>query len=117
VVQLSILLELIVARITVEYVSPRFLESYREFMAGIEWSAESSMEEIAERYTSAFSGPFAPFLSRHEHMLEHYLVNYVHRTLFPVSPLQARRDGHRPAETIREHCLMMLTYYGGFRRY
>lgn len=112
VVQLSILLELIVARITVEYVSPRFLESYREFKDGIEWSAESSMEEIAERYAAAFSGPFAPFLSRHEHMLEHYLVNYVHRTLFPVSQPKTSRDGHRAAETIREHCLMMLTYYG-----
>jgi lysine-N-methylase len=112
VVQLAILLELIVARITVEYVSPRFLESYREFKDGIQWSPESSMEEIAGRYTAAFSGPFAPFLNGHGHMLEHYLVNYVHRTLFPVCPQQNRREGHRAAETMREHCLMMLTYYG-----
>jgi lysine-N-methylase len=114
VVQLSILLELIVARITAEFVSPRFLECYREFTDGIQWSAESSMEEIAERYAAAFSGPFAPFLSRHEHMLEHYLVNYVHRTQFPLGPQQDNRDigKHRTAETIPEHCLLMLVYYG-----
>jgi len=111
-VQLATVLELIVARITAEYVSPRFLASYREFQDGIHWDPESTMEEIAGHYTAAFTGPFAPFLKAHEHMLEHYLVNYVHRTLFPVSPQQRRHDGHRNVETARDQCLTMLVYYG-----
>ena len=112
VLQLGILLELIVARISVDYVSPRFLESYREFKDGIAWVAESSMEEIAGRYAAAFTEQFAPFLSRHENMLEHYIVNYVHQTLFPLSPQQSKPDGHRAAESMRDQCLLMLVYYG-----
>jgi lysine-N-methylase len=114
VVQLGILLELIVARITVEFVSPRFLACYQEFKDGIRWSAESSMDDIGERYAAAFSRHFAPFLGRHEHMLEHYLVNYVHRTLFPLRPQQSNRDRnvHHAADSIRDQCLLMLVYYG-----
>jgi lysine-N-methylase len=114
VVQLGVLLELIVARITVEFVSPRFLECYREFKDGIEWSVESSMDEIGARYAAASAEQFAPFLSRHEYMLEHYLVNYVHLNLFPLGAQKSNRDPgeHHGAETIREHCLLMLVYYG-----
>jgi len=113
-VQLSILLELIVARITAEYVSPRFLDCYREFKDGIAWSAESSMDEIGERYAAAYAEQFAPFLARHGHMLEHYLVSYVHRTLFPLGPQKKSGDLslHHAAETMRDQCLLMLVYYG-----
>jgi lysine-N-methylase len=114
VLQLEIMLELILARITGEFVAPRFLACYQEFMHGIEWSADSSMEEIGQRYSAAFSREFAQFLSRHGHMLEHYLVNYVHRTLFPLRP---QKDTGEPsvvhqAGTIRDQCLLMLVYYG-----
>jgi lysine-N-methylase len=72
------------------------------------------MEEIGARYAAAYAEQFAPFLGRHQHMLEHYLVNYVHRTLFPLGP--QKRSGapsvHHRAETIRDQCLLMLTYYG-----
>lgn len=112
-VQLGILLELIVARITVEFVSPRFLACYREFMDGIEWSAESGMDELGRRYAAVFSRHFAPFLSRHEYMLEHYLVNYVHRTLFPLGPQKRNRDHnvHHAADSVRDQFLLMLVYY------
>jgi hypothetical protein len=53
VLQLGILLELIVARITVDFVSPRFLACYKEFKDGIKWTSESSMEQIGERYRMA----------------------------------------------------------------
>jgi lysine-N-methylase len=114
VLQLGTVLELIVARITVEYVAPRFLECYQEFKDGIEWTAQSSMEEIGQRYAAAHAREFAPFLERHGHMLEHYLVNYVHRTLFPLGPQKGIGDPHidHKVETIREHCLLMLVYYG-----
>ena len=35
-------------------------------------------------------------------MLEHYLVSYVHRTLFPLGPLEG---------SIRDHCLLLLVHY------
>jgi len=113
-VQLAILLELIVGRITTEFVSPRFLACYREFKDGIAWAAESSMDEIGERYAAAYAGPFAPFLAGHGHMLEHYLVNYVHRTLFPLGPQQRSGDPSvdHAVDSIHDHCLLMLVYYG-----
>jgi len=114
VLQLGIVLELIVARITAEYVAPRFLECYREFKDGILWTAQSSMEEIGRRYAAAYARDFAPFLERHGHLLEHYLVNYAHRTLFPLGPQKGIGDPHidHKVETIRDHCLLMLVYYG-----
>ena len=30
-------------------------------------------------------------MGQHEYMLEHYLVSYVHRTLFPLGPQESSR--------------------------
>ena len=114
VLQLGILLELIVARISGEFVSPRFLACYQEFKDGIEWGAEASMEEIGHRYAAAYRQHLAPFLASHGHMLEHYLVNYVHRTLFPLGGQKGAGEPRldKGAETVREQCLLMLVYFG-----
>ena len=114
VVQLAVVLELIVARITGEYVSPRFLECYREFKEGIESTAESSMEEIGTRYAAAYRRDLEPFLAGHGHMLEHYLVSYVHTTLFPLGAQKTNRDPSLPPvpQTVRDQCLTMLVFYG-----
>jgi lysine-N-methylase len=113
VLQLGILLELIVARMTVDYISPRFISCYKEFKEGIDWKPESSMEEIGARYATAMAQYYAPFLSQHEYMLEHYLVNYVHQTLFPLAPQQHRIDPnlHRAADSMRDQCMLMMVYY------
>jgi lysine-N-methylase len=111
--QLGILLELIVARVTSDYISPRFLSCYKEFKTGIEWTSQSKMEDIAARYASALSRYYAPFLSRHEYMLEHYLVNYVHQTLFPLAPQQHHIDPNlnRSIDSMREQCMLMMVFY------
>jgi lysine-N-methylase len=111
--QLEIVLDLIVARITAEFTAPRFLACYREFMQGIEWTSKSSMDDIAQRYASACSRYYAPFLGEHEYMLENYLVSYVHRTLFPLGPRESNSEPgiHGATSSIREQCLMMMVYY------
>jgi lysine-N-methylase len=111
--QLEVILELIVGRIGSDFTPPRFLKCYEEFMQGIEWTAESSMNDIGRNYVSAFSHFYAPFMSQHEYMLEHYLVSYVHRTLFPLGPQESNRDlsVHHVANTIRDHCLLMMVHY------
>ena len=111
--QLEMVLELIVARITAEYTSPRFLACYQEFRQGIEWTAESSMDDIGYRYAAAYAEQFAPFLNAHGHMLEHYLVSYVHRTLFPLGPQESTGDPsvHHAAGSMRDQCLRMMVYY------
>ena len=89
-VQLEIVLELIVARISSDFTNRRFLDCYNEFMQGIEWTGQSSMEEIGTNYSRVYSHYYEPFFSRHEHILEHYLVNYVYETLFPFGPQQSQ---------------------------
>jgi lysine-N-methylase len=82
--QVEILSDLLVARLNADPCPRRFLECYQEFISGLQWTLESTMHEIGLRYAEAYSRYYAPFLSRHEHILENYLVSYVHRTLFPV---------------------------------
>lgn len=101
-VQLGIVLDLIVGRIGSDFTPARFVDCYRQFMHGIEWTETSSMTDIGRRYSEAFSQYFAPFLSRHEHMLEHYLVSYVHRMLFPLGPQE---------KSIRDHCMLLIAHY------
>jgi lysine-N-methylase len=111
--QLELVLELIVGRISSDFTAPRLLACYQKFMQAMEWTAESSMTDIGRRYAAAHSQYFQPFLTRHQHMLEHYLVSYVHRTLFPLGPQESTRglSVHHVANTIREQCLLMMAYY------
>jgi lysine-N-methylase len=111
--QLELVLDLIVGRITSDFTPPRFLDCYQQFKQGIEWTSQSTMEEIGQRYALAFSRQYMPFLSGHEHMLEHYLVSYVHRTLFPLGPQEIDRElgAHRLEHSIRDQGLMMMVHY------
>ena len=112
--QLEIVLELVVGRIGSDFTPPRFLACYQEFILGMEWTAESSMDNLGRRYLSAFSQHYAPFMSEHEYMLEHYLVSYVHRTLFPLGPQESNRElsAHLTANSIRDQCLLMMVHHG-----
>jgi lysine-N-methylase len=60
-------------------------------MTGLHWNMESTMEQAAGALDAAFAGPLARFRSEHEYMLEHYLVGYVFRTLFPFGSTSVNR--------------------------
>lgn len=112
--QLELVLELIVGRIGSDFTTPRLVACYQKFMDSMAWTADVSMPELGKRYAAAHDQYFAPFLNQHQHMLEHYLVNYVHRTLFPL-PAQESSKGlsvHRVANTIRDQYLLMTAYFG-----
>ena len=81
--QLETVLDLVVARIGSDYIGPRFLQCYSDFMRGLAWTADSSMEELAARCTLACRSYLQPFVRAHQHMLENYLVSYIFRTVFP----------------------------------
>jgi lysine-N-methylase len=112
--QLELVLELIVGRISSDFTAPRLLACYQKFMDSMAWTAEVSMDELGRRYAAAKSQYFEPFLNGHQHMLEHYLVNYVHRTLFPLGPQESTRgpNVHQIGKTISDQCLVMMAYYG-----
>jgi len=83
--------ELILARIGSDATSRRFLDCYQAFMTGLHWTMDSTMEQLAASLEAAFAGPLARFRSEHEYMLEHYLVGYVFRTLFPFGSASVNR--------------------------
>jgi len=111
--QIETVVELIVARIGADYTSPRFLDCYREFMSGLAWTKESTMEELAARYGQASERYFQRFARRHEHLLENYLVNYVFRTLFPYRRKQPNGtfaiDSGR--ESMKNAYLLLVAHY------
>lgn len=111
-VQLETALELIVARISSDANPKRFLECYREFMQGLAWTPQSTMEEIGGRYAEAYSCYYVPFLGGHEHMLEHMLVNYAHRMLFPCGlPESNRRLAQGRVPGVMAQYMLMIAQY------
>ena len=87
--QIEVVMELVVSRISSEYTTPRFLQCYGDFMRGLDWTLESTMEDVIGNYRAAFLKFWAPFVSSNEHALENYLVNYAFRTLFPFGSKKA----------------------------
>ena len=82
-IQIETVLELIVARIGSDFTASRFLECYREFMEGIRWGPDSTIEDIACRLMEARLDSYAPFINRHEYLLDNFMVNYAFRTVLP----------------------------------
>jgi lysine-N-methylase len=111
--QLETSVELVVGRIGSDYTSPRFLECYKEFMDGLEWTTESTMEDLGFRYAKAYSQYYAPFMSQHEYMLEHYLVNYAHGSLFPFGPQESTQNLGvlHIVNSISKQYMLMAVYY------
>jgi lysine-N-methylase len=83
-------------------------------MNGLEWGAESTMEQLKARYLDIHTQCYEPFLDAHGHMLEHYLVNYVYRGLFPFGPQQSTYAlrAQRFRGTIHDEFILMAVYYG-----
>ena len=116
-IQMEIVLELIVTRISSDFTPHRLLECFREFMQGIEWGPEQSMEELASRCAEAERRWYAPFMSEHEFIFDNFLLNYLSRTLFPY--------GHREIDdqlridyvenAVRRQYLLLAAHYATMR--
>jgi lysine-N-methylase len=110
---LETVMEMIIARLRADYTSPRFLDCYSEFMRGLAWTSESTMEELAARYRRASESHFRKFVSSHEHLFENYLINYVFRTLFPYGRKQPNQtfaiDSGRAS--MNKAFLLLATHY------
>jgi lysine-N-methylase len=111
--QLETVLELIVARISSDYNPPSFLACYQQFIDGLQWTPQSSLEDLGARYTEAYATYYLPYMSQHEYVLENYLVNYAHRTLFPLGlPERNRRlaPGHALSSLTAQYMLMIVHF-------
>ena len=111
VTQLEVVLELIVCRISSDFTARRFLACYEEFMRGIEWTQESTMEEIGFRYQEAYEQYYAPFMIQHQSIMERHLVNYVYKTLFPFGPQESHQKLSIQGMGMRAQYMLLIVYY------
>ncbi|HEX4166257.1 MAG TPA: flagellin lysine-N-methylase, partial [Bryobacteraceae bacterium] len=81
--QLTTVLELLVARIKLDFTPRRYLDQYQHFVHGLRLKPGLNVRTSGRRYAQAFTDYYQPFIAKHEHMLEHYLVHYAYRTQFP----------------------------------
>jgi lysine-N-methylase len=115
--QLETTLELAVMRIGSDYAAPRFIECYSDFMLGLAWTPSATMEELTARYCLASETHFLPFVRRHEHLFENYLINYIFRTNFPY---RCKLPGQKFAidsgsESLRNALLRLSLHYAMMR--
>jgi lysine-N-methylase len=96
--QLELVLELIVRRAHSDFTAPRLRTCYQRFMQTLEWTAESNMDDVARRYAAAYSQYYAPFVNRRPHIIENYLVSYVHR-------------GWQTSGSMTDQCLLLMAHY------
>jgi lysine-N-methylase len=87
--QLSIALNLLNERMSSDFVAPKFRRLFDEFQQGLNWTPESTLPEIAGRYTECHANYYAPLIKQHEYMWEHYLVATAFRSLFPYGTREA----------------------------
>jgi hypothetical protein len=80
---------------------------------GLQLKPGLSMKECSFRYVEAYTRQYAPFLAAHEHMLEHYLVYYAYKNLFPFgSPaLNAGLPEEHRQDLFTAHYLLMASYF------
>jgi lysine-N-methylase len=89
--RVELMIELILARVGSDATGRRFLDCYQCFMAGLNWTMETTMEQLAERLDAAYNGPYADFRAQHEYVLENYLVAYAFKRLFPFGAESVNR--------------------------
>lgn len=100
-IQMELLKNLIDTRVSKGVRNQRYIDCFGEFMYGIHYSKDSSIEEISERYQSAYNHYYKPFMEQHEYILENYLVNYVYINLFPLG---------NGMDTFEEYIMMIIHY-------
>lgn len=106
-------LELIVARISSDFTNRRFLQLYKQFMDGLQWTKESTFQQLAARHAEAAAKYYAPFVKANDYLLENYLVNFVYRSLFPFGP-QESTYGLRTQNiqrSIHAEFMLLAAYY------
>lgn len=112
--QLSLVLELMTARIKLDFVPQRYIDQYREFVEGLRLRPGINVHECGDRYAHACKQLYSPFMATHEYMLEHYLVYYAYRTLFPFG-LNRNSDGLEttpPLDSFTREYMLMAAFFG-----
>lgn len=110
--QLGIVLELVAERVKSDFTHRRFLELYDDFLRGIRWAPDITLQELGAQYAEAHSQSYLPAMSQHEYVLEHYLVNNAFKALFPFGSQSLNRALHlEPPRAISGQYILMASYF------
>jgi lysine-N-methylase len=111
--QLRTVLDLLVARLHMDYTSPRYREMCGEFAAGLRLKEGEPWEEVGSRYLAAYRDYYAPFMETSEHILENYLVAYAFKTMFPFGSPPVNRILNLEKSTSRfvAQYLLVASYF------
>jgi lysine-N-methylase len=108
--RLETVVELILCRIGSDHTTRRFLDCYREFMHGLHWTNDSTMEQLGARFEELYLGNYTRFVSSYGYMLENYLVTYVFVKLFPFGskPVNQKLAAHAYEHSISSQYRLMI---------
>lgn len=111
--QLSLVLDLLVARMRLDYTPPRYLDLYREVVSGLDLEVGSTPEAFGAKYFAAYRDYYAPFMETHEYMLEQYLVAYAFKTMLPYGapPVNRILNLAHPADRFAVQYMLMASYF------
>lgn len=116
-IQMELLKEIADKRYFMGVTSSRYLECFSEFLTGIQYTAESKVEEIGLRYQNAAKDYYEPFMNEHDYILENYLVNYVFKNLFPFTSDKSLFDAYMMLiihyALIKMHLIGMAGFHEG----
>jgi lysine-N-methylase len=84
--QLDVVLRLAGLMLHRSRVTPRFAECIAAFTSGIGNGPTATLATVTAAYNRAFSQWFDPFVRRHPHVLENYLINLIVLRRFPFGP-------------------------------
>lgn len=82
-IQMAILKELAEEKILIGAYSKRYLECFSEFLQGIKYNGDMSLNGLAENYNKAYEDYYSKFMSKYDYILENFLVNQIFTRLFP----------------------------------
>jgi lysine-N-methylase len=82
--QLEMVMQLVKLRVGSERLQPRLKEILNAFVCGVGYPKETTLEGQSAQYAAAYTHTFAPFFSKHPHILENLLTNMIFRGLFPL---------------------------------
>ena len=111
--QLRIILEFLAERIKSDFTHRLFLQLYNQFLEGVHWTPDMTLQELGKHFAAAHAQYYAPLMSQHEYVLEHYLVNNAFKTLFPFGSQNFNRvlKLHTPQGAITAHYLLLASYF------
>jgi len=107
-VQLDVVLRLAGLMLHKSNIRPRFVECVQAFTAGIGNGPGATLESLAAHYSFAHDRFYAPFMDRHPHIMENFLVNTILRRQFPFGK-EGMRAGAQ-LEKAREFSLLAAQF-------